>query len=195
MVVDMKITDSDLEGVSAPYDMDAKCDDQLDAKEKIITFELEFLTNTKDDLQLSIASSAQAYYINQNSWDRVSHYDEGEPYYSEETISGGSNTLLFEAVYSIDFDEERKLDSEIDFYIEVSIEHSSYLIEDNWYAWEYLTLYGECNLEKNKFEDSNSTNVDEGIVVNLPFASSGLTIITMSLGAILFRRGERHPEN
>ena len=195
MAVDMKITDSDLEGVSAPYDMDAKCDDQLDAKEKIITFELEFLTNTKDDLQLSIASSAQAYYINQNSWDRVSHYDEGEPYYSEETISGGSNTLLFEAVYSIDFDEERKLDSEIDFYIEVSIEHSSYLIEDNWYAWEYLTLYGECNLEKNKFEDSNSTNVDEGIVVNLPFASSGLTIITMSLGAILFRRGERNPEN
>ena len=70
------------------------------------------------------------------------------------------------------------------------------MIEDNWYAWEYLTLYGECNLEKNIFEDSNSTNVDEeDIVINLPFASSGLTIITMSLGAILFRRGERHPEN
>lgn len=194
MAVDLKITDSDLEGISAPYDMDAKCDDQLDAKEKIITFELEFLTNTKDDLQLSIASSAQAYYINQDSRDRDSHYDEGEPYYSEITISGGSNTHTFEAKYSIDFDEERKLDSEIDFYIEIILEHSSLTIDDNWLAVEYLTLYGECNLEKNIFEDSNSTNADEGILVNLPFASSSLTIITISLGAILFRRGERLPK-
>ena len=58
-----------------------------------------------------------------------------------------------------------------------------------------MALYGECNLEKNIFEDSNSTNEDGGIVVNLPFASSGLTIITISLGAILFRRVERLPEN
>ena len=194
MAVDLKITDSDLEGVSAPYDMDAKCDDELDAREKIITFELEFLTNTKDDLRLSIVSSAQAYYIGENTWDRDSHYDEGEPYYSEQAISGGSNTLSFEAKYSIDFDDERKLDSAIEFYIEVSIEHSSYLIDDNWFAWEFLTLYGECNLEKNIFEDSNSTNVDGGIVVNLPFASSGLTIITISLGAILFRRGREAPK-
>ena len=195
MAVDLKITDSDLEGVSAPYDMDAKCDDELDAKEKIINFELEFITNVNDDLQLSIESLSQAYYIGENTWDRDSHYDEGEPYYSEQDISGGSNTLSLEAKYSIDFDDERKLDSEIDFYIEVRIEHSSYLNSNNRYGWDLMALYGECNLEKNIFEDSNSTNEDGGIVVNLPFASSGLTIITISLGAILFRRVERLPEN
>lgn len=190
-VTDMKISSSDLDGVSAPNDFDPKCDESLDGKEKIVSFKLEVLTNTNDDLSLEVNSYSWARYVEDNGRVGDDHDDEGESFYSLETVSVDSGSISFDAKFSIDFDEERTLNSDLTFEVWLRLEHPSYILDGNYLAIEEWMERGRCQIDKNVFEDTNSTE-DGAIVVNLPFASSGLTIISVALGAILFRSRHEH---